>query len=41
MERDLGSPLKREGLARCGRDLAVEFRAGGEVVVGLVELSGE
>ena len=41
VERDLGAPLQREGLARRGRDLAVKLRTRGEVVVGLVEVSGE
>ena len=41
VERDLGSPLQREGLARCGRDLAVKLRTRCEVGVRLVELSGE
>jgi len=41
VKRDLGSPLQRERLARCGRDLAVELRTCDEVVVRLVELSAE
>ena len=41
VERDLGSPLQREGLARRGRDLAVKRRTRGEVGVCLVELPGE
>ena len=41
VERDLGSPLQRERLARCGRDLAVKLHTRREVGVRLVELSGE
>jgi len=41
VERDLGSSLQREGLARCGRDLAVKLHTRREVGVRLVELSGE
>jgi hypothetical protein len=41
VERDLGSPLQREGLARCSCDLAVKRRTRGEVSVRLVKLSGE
>src|SRR5215217_5128121 len=39
VERNLGPPLQRKGLARRRSDLAVELRAGGEVGVRLVELA--
>jgi hypothetical protein len=41
VERDLGTSLQRERLARRGRDLAVQLSTRGEVGVSLVELSGE